>query len=244
MICEAILNLKHRGGSSKIAIGKYIAGTYGNGIVKDSMKNSINIAIKRGPNSTPKVFEQHKQSFKIARGQTKNIKSQMIENKRTKTLTSAKKTRKSRPLTTLITAYLTKNGSTPTVQLIEKLAVQEAIGEGEQLSFSRSCKAIITRALKAGVLDGDEKGLTAVEFEEDESTTTTSSSTTETKGESKGEVASSSSSSSSSSVAPSVGVVTRGRGRPRKSVKVETPVVDEDPSLEEENTTPEAVAST
>jgi hypothetical protein len=206
MVCEAILNLNNRGGSSKIAIGKYIAATYGNGIVKDSMKVSINTAIKRGMNSTPKLFEQHKQSFKIARGQTKNIKSQMAENKKTSKLSALKTSRKSRPLTSLITTSLTAHPASSTEQLIERLATQENVAETERLAFARSCKSILTRCFNNGLVTGDEKSWTAAPVEESKEVV-----------------------NSDGTVTPAV------RGRPRKVAKVAVEEKDEDPVLEEEN---------
>jgi hypothetical protein len=147
MICEALLNLKNRNGSSRIAIRNYICSTY-KGVTETMAKTQISRALREGLENG--LFQQNKQSFRVATKQRPNVKKRMNKNSRTSKLTAAKKTRKIRPIKKWTMALL-KDAPKHTmthVEIFKNLVADQKIPERDAVTFGRTLKAVITRGVK------------------------------------------------------------------------------------------------
>jgi histone H1/5 len=90
MINEALLNLAQRGGSSRVAMCKYILENYGKELSQSAIPVQVRIAVKHGVESG--MLVQNRQSYRIASHRRKGIIEGMINGTVTKKkLTEAKK---------------------------------------------------------------------------------------------------------------------------------------------------------
>lgn len=167
MISEAIMNLAERGGSSRQAIFKYIVENYGKGLPLDRAKAQISLYVKRGCLSMPPLFEQVKQSFKMARGQKVKVKARMSENKRSGAVKAISKVRESKPLGQWTIEAL-RARSMKHEKLVSSILAKCKVAEARKPAMERSIKAAITKGVNKGIFERDARDTMTFVGEEEE----------------------------------------------------------------------------
>lgn len=146
MICEALLNLKDRNGSSRIAICNYLVENYK--VNKDTASRYVGLELKKGKDT---LFAQNKQSFRIMTNQRRVAKQKMKTNKRTSKFTAAKTTHKNRPIKKWLMEVFTKSPTHTLDELVKTLVKTHNILESQETMFQRTLKAVLSRGVKEEV---------------------------------------------------------------------------------------------
>ena len=115
----------------------------------------------------PPLFEQVKQSFKMARGQKVKVKARMSENKRSGAVKAISKVRESKPLGQWTIEAL-RARSMKHEKLVSSILAKCKVAEARKPAMERSIKAAITKGVNKGIFERDARDTMTFVGEEEE----------------------------------------------------------------------------